>query len=35
MNPTERNIMHDLPKSAIITIKIINFVDSKFDRFRK
>jgi hypothetical protein len=35
MNPTERNTMHNLPKSTIITIKIIDFVDSKFDRFRK
>jgi|tagenome__1003787_1003787.scaffolds.fasta_scaffold20990117_78 hypothetical protein len=31
----ERNTMTDLPKTAVITIKIINFIDSKFDRFRK
>jgi hypothetical protein len=36
MTPTERNTMfHDLPKTAVITIKIINAIDSKFDRFRK
>ena len=34
-NTTQRNTMTDIPKTAVITIKIINFVDSKFDRFRK
>lgn len=32
--PTERNPMNNLPKSAIITIKIIDTIDKQFDRFR-
>ena len=36
MRPTtRRNQMSDLPKAAVITIKIINAIDSKFDRFRR
>jgi hypothetical protein len=36
MNPLPKGItMTDLPKTAVITIKIINALDKKFDRFRK
>lgn len=30
--PTERILMTDIPKSAVITIKVINAVDSMFAR---
>jgi hypothetical protein len=33
--PTKGITMTDIPKTAVITIKIIDFIDSKFDRFRK